>query len=58
MSDDTNKFDQAAYTAAYNKKNYDRIELKVPKGLKAEWQKIAKSEGVSLTECIMKRMQN
>ena len=58
MSTEKKAFDQNAYTAEYNKKNYDRIELKVPKGLKAEWQAIAKAEGVSLTECIMRRMKS
>ncbi|MDO4803385.1 MAG: hypothetical protein Q4A32_01025 [Lachnospiraceae bacterium] len=57
MSEEKKKFDQKAYIADFNKKNYDRIELKVPKGMKAKWQEIARSEGVSLTECIMRRMQ-
>lgn len=57
MSDEKKQFDQVAYIADYNKKNYDRIELKIPKGMKAEWQAIAKAEGVSLTECIMRRMK-
>ena len=42
-----NKFDQAAYTAAYNKENYARIELKVSKGKKARWELQAKAAGMS-----------
>lgn len=51
------KFNQAAYTAAYHKEHYDRIEMKIPKGLKAEWQAKAKAEGLSLTEWIMKKIR-
>jgi predicted HicB family RNase H-like nuclease len=51
------KFDQAAYTAAYNKENYSRIELKVPKETKARWELQAKTEGVSLTALIKKKME-
>ena len=50
-------FDQAAYTAAYNKENYSRIELKVPKETKARWELQAKTEGVSLTALIKKKME-
>ena len=31
----TKEFDQMKYQNEYNKKNYDRIEIKVPKGRKA-----------------------
>ena len=51
------KFNQTKYIAEYNKKNYDRIELKVPKGLKAIWQEKAKSAGMSLTEYIVKKLE-
>ena len=50
-------FDQAAYTAAYNKENYARIELKVPKETKARWELQAKAEGISLTALIKKKME-
>lgn len=51
------KFNQAAYTADYNKKNYDRVELKLPRGMKTKWQEEAKAEGLSLTEYIMQRVE-
>lgn len=51
------KFDQAAYIAAYNKENYSRIELKVSKETKARWELMAKAEGISLTALIKKKME-
>lgn len=50
-------FDQKTYIANYNKENYDRIELKIPKGKKAEWKAKAKAEGLSLTEWITKQIE-
>ena len=49
------KFDQAAYTAAYNKENYSRIEMKVSKELKARWELQAKAAGQSLTAWLTER---
>ena len=51
------KFDQNAYKAEFNKANYDRIELKIPKGKKADWTAKAKAAGMSLTEYIMKKVE-
>ena len=51
------KFDQNAYIREYNEKTYDRIELKIPKGKKAEWKTKAKAEGLSLTEWITKQIE-
>jgi len=51
------KYDKVIYNMQYNKLKYDRIELKVPKGKKAEWQAKAKAAGMSLTEYITKRME-
>ena len=51
------KFDQNAYIREYNEKTYDRIELKIPKGKKAEWKAKAKAEGLSLTEWITKQIE-
>lgn len=39
----------------FNRNNYDRILLAIPKGLKAEWQAKAKAEGLSLTNWIIKK---
>lgn len=49
------KFDQAAYTKAYNKENYSRIEMKVSKELKARWELQAKAAGQSLTAWLTER---
>ena len=51
------KFDQNAYKAEFNKANYDRIELRIPKGKKAEWTARAKAEGMSLTAWITKKVE-
>lgn len=46
------EFKQYAYQNEYIKKNYDRINLTVPKGKKAEIKKKAESEGKSVNEYI------
>jgi hypothetical protein len=46
------KFDQAAYVAAYNKEKYSRIEMKVPKEIKENWEHKAEAAGMSLTAWI------
>ena len=51
------KFNSTAYKAEFNKANYDRIELKIPKGKKAEWKAKAKAEGLSLTAWITKQIE-
>lgn len=43
------KFNQNEYIAAYNKANYSRIEMKVPKELKENWEHKAEAAGMSLT---------
>ena len=50
------KFNQTAYIRSYNEKTYDRIELKVPKGKKAEWKAKAQADGMSLTEWIVSKV--
>lgn len=46
------EFNQIAYQNEYNKKNYDRIEIKVPKGKKAVIKEAAKVAGQSVNEFI------
>lgn len=46
------KFNQSEYIAAYNKANYSRIEMKVPKELKENWEHKAEAAGMSLTAWI------
>lgn len=51
------KFDQTAYIRSYNEKTYDRVELKIPKGKKAEWKAKAQADGMSLTEWITSKVE-
>ena len=44
------KFDPTSYKNDFAKKNYDRINLIVPKGKKDELKAYAKAEGKSLNE--------
>ena len=46
------EFNQIAYQNEYNKMNYDRIEIKVPKGEMAVIKEAAKAAGQSVNEFI------
>lgn len=46
------KFNQIAYQNEFNKKNYDRIEIKVPKGKKAIITEAASAAGQSVSQYI------
>lgn len=46
------EFNQIAYQNEYNKLNYDRIEIKVPKGKKAVIKEAATAAGQSVNEFI------
>ena len=50
-------FNQSEYIAHYNKENYARVELKIPKDKKADWTAKAKAEGLSLTAWITKQIE-
>lgn len=50
----TGEFDQIAYQNEFNKRNYDRIEIKVPKGRKAVIKAAATAAGQSVNEFIAK----
>ena len=50
----TGEFNQIAYQNEFNKRNYDRIEIKVPKGRKAVIQAAATAAGQSVNEFITK----
>jgi uncharacterized protein (DUF1778 family) len=58
----TGEFNQIAYQNEFNKRNYDRIEIKVPKGKKAVIQAAAMAAGQSVNEFISqaidKRMES
>ena len=55
--DDKKQFDQFKYQNEFNKNNYDRITVLVPKGKKAEWQAQAKAEGLSLSAWIIRKIE-
>lgn len=48
----TGEFNQIAYQNEFNKRNYDRIEIKVPKGRKAVIKAAATVAGQSVNEFI------
>lgn len=50
----TGEFNQIAYQNEFNKRNYDRIEIKVPKGRKAVIKAAATTAGQSVNEFIAK----
>lgn len=41
---------------AWEKENYERIALNVPKGTREKWKSLAAAEGKSLTEWIIERV--
>ena len=45
-------YEKIKYNNQYNKENYDRITILVPKGEKAEWKALAERKGLSLTEMV------
>lgn len=54
MASREKKFNQIKYQDDYNRKNYDRISLRVPKGKKEIIQQAAKDAGESVNEYIIK----
>ena len=49
---DEKKFDPTKYKNDFNKQNYDRINLMIPKGKKDELKELAKEAGISVNEYI------
>lgn len=49
----TIEFNQNKYIQEYNKKNYDRVNLILPKGEKEKLKAIAKEKGESLNSYIV-----
>lgn len=45
-------FDQIKYQNAYNKENYDRVFISLPKGMKSRIKKVASTKGKSLNAYI------
>lgn len=50
---DEKKFDQFAYNSEYRKKNYDRIEVTLPKGERDRLRSLAAAAGQSVSEYIL-----
>lgn len=46
------EYDKIKYNMEYNAKNYDRINIAVAKGVKADWASRAKAAGMSLNAYI------
>ncbi len=44
--------DRFDYFNDYNRKNYDRVTIMVPKGEREKWKALAQQEGISLAELI------
>ena len=47
------KFDQRAYTDAYNEQNYDRLTVRLPAGGKAQLKERAQAKGMSVNAYIL-----
>lgn len=47
------KFDQRAYTDAYNEQNYDRLTVRLPAGDKPKLKAKAESKGMSVNAYIL-----
>ena len=50
-------FDQIAYNDEYNRQNYDRIVLRIPKGKKAVLQAYAEKNGISVNALIAQAIE-
>ena len=50
-------FDQIKYIQEFNKANYDKITLSVPKGTKQIWKEEAAKRGFSLTELVTRSIE-
>lgn len=46
-----------AYKHSFAKEHYDRVALNVPKGTKEVWKERAAAEGLSLSEWIIKKVE-
>lgn len=57
MSEVKKEFDQIKYQNEYKKKNYDRMELLVPKGEKAVIREKAAAAGQSVNEFVYKAVK-
>ena len=51
-------FDQSKYSADYNRQNYDRFTLCLPKGYKSRIKDLAAIKGQSMTQWIQLAIDN
>ena len=45
-------FDPIKYANEYNRENYDKVTIMIPKGEKEQWKALAKTQGISMSEMI------
>ena len=50
-------YDKVVYNTRYNREHYARVELKIPKTKKTEWEEQAGAEGMSLTSWIVEMVE-
>lgn len=50
-------FDSNKYKSEFAKQNYDRFLVSVPKGKQAVIQAYAKSQGISVNQCIIHALE-
>lgn len=51
-------FDQNKYNQDFNKKNYDRLVMDIPKGKKQELKDFAATQDLSVSELIRRALWN
>ena len=51
-------FDQNKYNQDFNKKNYDRLVMDIPKGKKQELKEFAATQDLSISELIRRALWN
>lgn len=52
MEEKETKFNQSKYIQEFQKENYDRVSVNLPKGRREVWKAIATSEGKTLNTFI------
>ena len=45
-------FDRIKYNNDFNRQNYDKVTIQIPKGEKEEWKQLAQKAGLSMTEMV------
>ena len=51
------EFNQVEYAKAYNKLQYDTVNLRIPKGLRQKWKDAAENAGQSLNAYVMQAVE-